>query len=191
MRSRKVTDTERLDNLKTLLALCEFNEKHMKSVNDYYHENGTVQGCPGVTPDAAEIIDKGIAAGEYPDGQPFSAHDVLHEYYEAQRLRREIEELEGRMYKFVGWTFAGGEAGINTEKSRLQLKFYEGVSTIKQITLRQHGFSWSVVDKVWERRLSRDAIHAAASIKFVRPLSGVSPEKLQPYVQEKRGREGR
>ena len=87
MRSRKVTDAERLDNLKTLLALCEFNEKHMKSVNDYYHENGTVQGCPGVTPDAAEIIDKGIAAGEYPDGQPFSTHDVLHEYYEAQRLR--------------------------------------------------------------------------------------------------------
>ena len=34
MRSHRVTDAERLVNLKTLLALSEFNEKHMKSVND-------------------------------------------------------------------------------------------------------------------------------------------------------------
>ncbi|NBK80194.1 hypothetical protein D5272_16860 [bacterium D16-76] len=60
----------------------------------YYREHGTAQGCPGVSTDAAEIIDKGIEAGEFPDGQPFSIHDVLHEYYEAQRLRREIEALE-------------------------------------------------------------------------------------------------
>ena len=87
-------NAKRLDNLKTLLALCELNEKHMKSVNEYFHEHGTVQGCPGISPDAAKIIDKGIETGEFPDGQPFSTHDVLHEYYEAQRLRQKIRELE-------------------------------------------------------------------------------------------------
>ena len=91
---RRETSAKRLENLKTLLALCELNEKHMKSVNEYYREHGTVQGCPGISPDVAEIIDKGIEAGEFPDGQPFPVHDVLHEYYEAQRLRREIEALE-------------------------------------------------------------------------------------------------
>ena len=89
-------NAQRLDSLKTLLALCELNEKHMKSVNEYYRKNGTVQGCPGVSPDAAKIIDKGIETGEFPDGQPFSTHDVLHEYYEAQRLRREIKVLEAQ-----------------------------------------------------------------------------------------------
>ncbi len=89
-------NTQRLDSLKTLLALCELNEKHMKSVNEYYRENGTMQGCPGVSPDAAKIIDKGIATGEFPDGQPFSTHDWLHEYYEAKRLLREIKVLEAQ-----------------------------------------------------------------------------------------------
>ena len=31
------TSTKRLENLKILLALCELNEKHMKSVNEYYY----------------------------------------------------------------------------------------------------------------------------------------------------------
>ena len=69
MRSRKVTDAERLDNLKTLLTLSEFNEKHMKSVNDYYRENGTVQGCPGVTPAAMPLSMISAASGVTP-GHP-------------------------------------------------------------------------------------------------------------------------
>lgn len=185
------TESERLDRLKSLLALSRTAHTHMERVNAYFREHGTVQGCPGVAPDAAKIIDDGIKQGDYPDGLPFSTHEMLHDYYEIQRLEREIKELEGRMDKFVGWTFLGGEARVNTEKNRLQLKFDEGVSTIRQITLRQYGFSWSSVDKVWERRLSREAIHAASFIKFVRPLSGVSPEKLQSYAQRERRREDR
>jgi len=76
------------------MTLCELNERHMKSVNEYYREHGTVQGHPNVSPEAAVIIDTGIKKGEFPDNLPFSTHDVLHEYYEIQRLKREIEELE-------------------------------------------------------------------------------------------------
>ena len=180
--------SERIDRLKTLLALCELNEQYMQSVNEYYREHGTVQGYPGIMPDVVKIIDDGIKSGEFPDGLPYSNHDLLHDYYEIQRLKREIKTLENRMDQFVGWIFPGGEAVINTEENRLQFKFDKGISTIQQVTLRQYGFSWSEVGGVWERRLGRDAIHAAARIKFVRPPNGVSPEKLQPYAQKEHGR---
>lgn len=86
-------DAKKLSRLQLSLAMCEANERHMKLVNHYYHEHGTVEGCPGVSPEAAEMIDEGIKNGGFPDGQPFPAHTVLHEYYEIQRLKREIEAL--------------------------------------------------------------------------------------------------
>jgi len=90
----KESKSERLNRLKLRLALCEINERHMKSVNKYYREHGTVQGHPNVESGAAAIIDAGIEKGEFPDNLPFSDHDVLHEYYEIQRLKQEIEKLE-------------------------------------------------------------------------------------------------
>jgi len=90
----KESKSEHIDRLKTMLALCEINERHMKSVNEYYREHGTVQGHPHVAPGAAAMIDAGIEKGDFPDGLPFSTHDVLHEYYEIQRLKQEIEKLE-------------------------------------------------------------------------------------------------
>ncbi len=92
----KESKSERIDRLKIMLVLCEMNERFMKSVNEYYREHGTAQGHPGVTPEAAAIIDAGIEKGEseFSDGLPFSNHAVLHEYYEIQRLKQEIEKLE-------------------------------------------------------------------------------------------------
>ncbi len=178
------TDSERLDRLKLLLVVSEASYAHMKRVNDYYRDHGTTQGCPGVALDAVKIIDDGIKSGEFPDGLPFSAHDVMHDYYEIQRLKGEVVELESRMDKFVGWTFAGGEAIVSAEVNRLQLKFAGDVSTVKRFLLKLHGFSWSQFDNVWERRLEREAILAAAHIRFVHPKDGTSPEKIQPYSKE-------
>ncbi len=84
-----------------MLVLCEMNERFMKSMNEYYREHGTVQGHPGVEPRVAAIIDAGIEKreGEFSDGLPYSNHAVLHDYYEIQRLKREIEELESNRTK--------------------------------------------------------------------------------------------
>lgn len=178
------TESERLDRLKTQLVLSEVSYTHTKRVNDYFLEHGTVQGCPGVAEDAVKIIDDGIKSGEFPDNLPFSNHDVMHDYYEIQRLKQEITALESHMDTFIGWTFPGGEAIVNTEENRLRLKFDKDVNFMKQIVLKWHGFIWSPFDSVWERRLEWEAIRAAAHIRFVRPEDGISPEKLQPYAEK-------
>ena len=178
------TESERLDRLQTLLVLTEASYAHINRVNDYFREHGTTQGCPGVDRSAAKVIDDGIRSGEFLDGLPFSNHDVLHDYYEIQRLKHEISALESRMDQFTGWIFPGGEAIISTEENRLQLKFDKGISIVKRLILRRYGFSLSAVDNVWERRLEREAIHAASHIRFVCPKDGISPEKIQPYAEQ-------
>jgi len=90
----KESKSKRIDSLKTMLVLHELNDRFMKSVNEYYREHGTAKGHPGVEPGAAVIIDEGIKKGEFPDGLPYSNYDIQHEYYEIQRLKREIEKLE-------------------------------------------------------------------------------------------------
>ena len=182
------TESERLDKLKTLLVLSKISYAHMNRVNDYFRKHGTTLGCLGVEPDMAKSIDDGIKSGdrEFADGLPFSNHTVKNEYYGIQQLKREIAELESRMDKFTGWAFPGGEAIVNTEENRLQLRFDGEIGMMKRIVLRQRGFSWSIFHIVWERRLSREAIRAAAHIRFVCPDDGISPEQLQPYARKSR-----
>lgn len=179
------TESEQLDRLRTQFVLTEASYAHMKRVNNYFREHGTVMGCHGVDCNAAKIIDDGIESGEFPDGLPFSNHTVLNNYYEIHRLKQKISELVGCMDKFIGWTFPGGEAVISTEENRLQLKFTEVVGIMKRVILSRYGFSRSSCDNVWERRLDRDAIRAAVRIKFVWPKDCISPEDLQPYQKNR------
>ena len=89
--------SEQLNNLKALLTLSEAAHKHMKYVNDYYREHGTTLGCRGVTDEAAKILDSQIEKGNFSDGRPYSDYVLMNAYYDIQRLKREIAELEKRI----------------------------------------------------------------------------------------------
>ena len=89
--------SEQLTNLKAVLTLSEVTHKHMKCVNDYYREHGTTMGCHGVTDEAAKVLDSEIRKGDFSDGVPYSDYVLMNDYYDIQRLKREIAELEKRI----------------------------------------------------------------------------------------------
>lgn len=89
------TNADELNRLQSELVMHTVYKRHMESVNKFYKDNGTTLNCPGVSDKAASLIDAGIKSGEFPDGQPFSQNEILHEYYELQRLGREFEAMGG------------------------------------------------------------------------------------------------
>lgn len=69
---------------------------------------------------------------------------------------------------------------VNQEAGRLQLVFGEKPSPEHRAQLKANGFRWAPKAGVWQRLLNRQAIQAAGRMEFVRPLSGQTPQELQP-----------
>lgn len=186
------TDNPRaVELLERKLAGLEEAQKMMRDTNVYYRKTGTLDGCPSLSPEQAEKV---LASMEMPwraDEKPFPSYMLANNSAEIRRIKKRIGELkQNTEVGFCGWEFAGGKAVASQEYNRLQL-FFDGKPTAEQRwELKQNGFRWAPKAGAWQRLLNHQAVLAAGRIGFIRPLSGKTPQELQPEGMAARQRAG-
>jgi hypothetical protein len=180
-----------LEQLEKKRQKLEQSQQLMKEVNAFYRKHQTLEGCPALNAVQKEELETSMAQPWHPEGKPFPAYALANNNAEIRRIRSRIEELRHHAEAGVcGWKFAGGEAVANLEANRLQL-FFEGKPSPEQrAELKHQGFRWAPKAGAWQRQLNQQAVNAAGRVAFIRPLSGQTPQELQPKAPKKNKQKG-
>lgn len=178
-----------MEQLEKKLQKLEQSQQFMKEVNAFYRKHQTLEGCPALDAGQREKLEASMAQPWHPEGKPFPSYALANNNAEIRRVKSRIEELKHHAeVGFCGWKFAGGEAVANLEMNRLQLIFAEKPAPEQRAELKHQGFRWAPKAGVWQRQLNQQAISAAGRIAFIRPLSGQTPQELQPKEGKKNRR---
>ena len=170
-----------IGQLEQKLERLENSQKLMKDVNAFYRKNKTLEGCPLLNEELTHRLEASMEQPWHYESKPFASYMLSNNSAEIRRLKKRIGELkQNAEVGFCGWEFDGGKAVVNQEAGRLQLVFGEKPSPEHRAQLKANGFRWAPKAGVWQRLLNRQAIQAAGRMEFVRPLSGQTPQELQP-----------
>lgn len=178
-------DIHAVEKLESKLDRLKTTQEHMKTVNSYYRKHKTLEGCPGLSVDAAAKLQASMARDWRKDPVPFPAYMLSNNNANIHRVEQRIQELKKRA-EFAGWEFPSGRAEVNEAENRLQLFFDEKPTEEQRQTLKHGGFRWAPSQGAWQRQLTRNAIYAADRIDFIRPEGGGSISALQPYNRKQR-----
>lgn len=180
-----------MEQLGQKLQKLEDLQQFMKDVNAFYRKNGTLDGCPKLHGEQAEKLKESMTRFWSHQSKPFPSYALANNNAEIRRIKSRIEELKYHTeIGFCGWEFEGGYAVANQEMNRLQLFFEEKPSAEQRSDLRHQGFRWAPNAGAWQRQLNQQAINAAGRVGFVKPLSGKTPQELQPKAEKKNGGKG-
>lgn len=180
-----------LEQLEKKLQKLEQSQQLMKEANVFYRKHQTLKGCPALDAMQKEKLEISMSQPWHPEGKPFPAYALANNNAEIRRIKSRIEELRHHAEAgFCGWKFAGGEAVANLEANRLQL-FFEGKPSPEQrAELKHQGFRWAPKAGAWQRQLNQQAVNAAGRVAFIKPLSGQTPQELQPKALKKNKQKG-
>lgn len=178
-------DIHAVEKLEAKLDGLKIAQEHMKTVNAYYRKHKTLEGCPGLSVDAAAKLRASMARDWRKDPVPFPAYMLSNNNANIHRVEQRISDLKNRA-EFAGWEFPGGRAEVNEGENRLQLFFDEKPTEEQRQALKSSGFRWAPSQGAWQRQLTRNAIYAADRIDFIRPEGGGSISALQPYNRKQR-----
>lgn len=174
----RADDPKAVEMLKENLEGFEGRQEYMQNINDYYKENGTMVGCPGIDEETAIQLDERVNENQ---STPYPGRFFKDNYAEINRLKANIDRLENKPETvFKGWQFTGGEAVINLANNRLQLMFDGKPTDEQRADLKKNGFKWAPTAKAWQRPLDFKSMAAAERIDFIKPLDGRKISDLQP-----------
>lgn len=174
----RADDPKAVEMLKENLEGFEGRQEYMQNINDYYKENGTMVGCPGIDEETAIQLDERVNENQ---STPYPGRFFKDNYAEINRLKANIDRLENKPETvFKGWQFEGGEAVINLANNRLQLMFDGKPTDEQRADLKKNGFKWAPTAKAWQRPLDFKSMAAAERIDFIKPLDGRKISDLQP-----------
>lgn len=174
----RADDPKAVEMLKENLEGFEGRQEYMQNINDYYKENGTMVGCPGIDEETAIQLDERVNENQ---STPYPGRFFKDNYAEINRLKANIDRLENKPETvFKGWQFEGGEAVINLANNCLQLMFDGKPTDEQRADLKKNGFKWAPTAKAWQRPLDFKSMAAAERIDFIKPLDGRKISDLQP-----------
>ena len=173
-------DIHAVEKLEAKLDGLKRDQEQMKAVNAYYRNYKTLEGCPGLTPEAVMELQASMSRDWRKDPVPYPSYMLTNNNANIHRTEQRISDLKNRA-EFVGWEFPGGRAEVNEGENRLQLFFDEKPSEEQRRELKSGGFRWAPSQGAWQRQLTKNAIYAADRISFIRPEGGGSISALQPY----------
>lgn len=181
MSFNKTIKSEDTMKMTQLLENKEFfvkRNEYMEAVNDYYKENGTVVGFPGIENETAYNLDARVSE-EQPVPYPQSFFEENQE--QITRLDAMVERVVQKPETlFKGWQFKGGEAVVNLANNRLQLMFDEKPPEEKRKVLSKNGFKFAYKSTAWQRPLTTKTFSVCDKIDFIKPENGSKPSELQP-----------
>jgi hypothetical protein len=176
-------DALAVPKLEKQLADLTAEQEFMKSVNAYYRKHKTLDGCPDLSEDTIAKLKASMARDWRKDAPPYPSYHLSNNNQNMHRIAQRIEDLKNRS-EFAGWTFEGGRAEANEAENRLQLFFDDKPTEEQRRALKGNGFKWAPSQGAWQRQLTRNAIHSAGRLDFVKPLDGKTPYQLQPFSRK-------
>ena len=158
-------------------------QDYMKRVNEYFSENGTVTGCPGVEEETAILLNSRLSEGQ---AEPYPKSF----FTENEKTMDSLQKMMSRVLEkpetlFRGWRFAGGETVINLANNRLQLVFNDKPSDEIINILKKNGFKWAPKGKAWQRPLNFQTMSVCDKLSFIKPFDGRKPTDIQPKMPKK------
>lgn len=173
-------DHDAVQKLKVKLEGLEREQERMKAVNAYYRKHKTLDGCPGLDPEATERLKASMARDYRKDPRPYPAFHLTNNNAMIRQTKRRIEELIQRAEtEYEGWAFEGGEVKMDRQANRLQVFFHEKPDRDTCSAMRHGGFRWAPSVGAWQRQLTDNAIYAAKHLDCLRPLPGEQPAQEQ------------
>ena len=171
-------DVQAFEKLNENYDHIKSRQDFMQKVNDYFKENGRVEGCPGVEFETLANIHERMKDNiglPYPESF-FNTNSKTMEMLQSM-MNRVADNPETL---FRSWHFKGGEAVVNLANNRLQLMFDEKPTQENLTKLKQHGFKWAPKVKAWQRQLTHKTMAVCDKIDFLKPFDGKKPTDLQP-----------
>lgn len=179
----KSSDPDAVTKLQENIDAIEKRLEYMQTVNDFYRQNSTTLGCPGVAYEAAVGLDARVKDGQ---ATPYPGQFFTENKHEIDRLKGVIDRLNNNPESvFKCWDFEGGEAVVNLANNRLQLMFNERPSDEQIGTLKQNHFKWAPKAKAWQRPLSHQTMGLADKVYFIKPIDGRKPTDIQPKAPKR------
>jgi hypothetical protein len=173
-----------VEKLESKLQGLQEAQEAMKAVNAYYRKYKTLDGCPYYSEDEKAKIQSSMSRDWRTDPVPFPSYALTNNGANIRRIQQRIEDLKNKS-EYAGWTFEGGKAEINETENRLQLFFDEKPTDEQRAALKRNGFKWSPTQGAWQRQLTKNAIHSAGYMDFIKPTEGKTPYQLQPFAHKK------
>ena len=160
-------DPEALTRLRQKLENLERSQERMKAINAALRIKDTEKSNAALR--ALGCSDSDITELRTPDFRGrigFPAYALSNNNATIRSVKQRIAQLEAMASGPApeGWTFDGGEVICNVEENRLQIRFDDIPDNETRGRLKANGFRWSRWGGVWQRQLTRNAIHAARSI---------------------------
>lgn len=151
-------DPNAVEKLKEKLTRLEEKHDLGKKMNVYWRKHGTMTGCPGVSEETAEKINKDMK-NAYSWIQNNGPYTTTNTNAEIKRLKKRIEELAKRdEVESMSFTFDGGKVVHNSDINRLQIFFDEKPSEELRTKLKKNGFKWAPSQNAWQRQFTSNAI---------------------------------
>jgi hypothetical protein len=176
-------DTRAAEKLQAKLDGLQEAQEAMKAANAYYRKHKTLDGCPDLTEDVINKLKASMSRDWRKDPVPFPSYQLTNNNANIHRIEQRIEELKSKS-EYAGWTFEGGRAEANEAENRFQLFFDEKPTDEQRNALKKNGFKWAPSQGAWQRQLTKNAIHAAGYINFIKPTEGKTPYQLQPFAHK-------
>lgn len=176
-------DHDAVMKLEENIGMLESRLTYMQSVNDYYKENGTMEGYPEISEETATELNARVGEGQ---STPYPGKFFIDNRKEIERLKANIDRLQNKPETvFKSWQFNGGEAVINLANNRLKLMFDEKPSDEVISTLKKNGFKWAPKGKAWQRPLTHQTMSVCDKISAIKPLDGRKTTDIQPKEPKK------
>ncbi len=176
-------DNLAVEKLESKLAGLKESQEHMKAVNAYYRKHKTLDGCPHLSEDVIAKLKVSMSRDWWQNPVPFPSYALSNNNANIRSTQQRIDDLKNKS-EYAGWTFEGGKAEINEAENRLQLFFDEKPSDEQRAALKKHGFKWAPSQSAWQRQLTKNAIHSAGYLDFIKPDNGKTPYQLQPFSRK-------
>jgi len=161
-------DPEAMEKLQAKLKGLQAEQAMMKAVNAYYRKHKTMDGCPELTPEARQGIEKSWSMGWYV-GIPFPRYALSNNNAEINRTKKRIEALHiVDEMEHVEIEFDGGMIVTNEEINRVQIIFDSKPDEDVRRELKSWGFRWSPREGAWQAQRTPAYLHRAKRICHVR-----------------------
>ena len=157
------------------------SQNDMKEVNAYYRKHKTLEGCTVFAQDTLMKLQAAMSRDWRKNPVPFPAYTLSNNSANIRRLMDRVNELKSRS-EYAGWEFDGGRAEANEAANRLQLFFDEKPTDEQRQVLKRNGFKWAPSQGAWQRQLTKNAVHSAGYMDFIKPTDGRTPYQHQPFA---------
>lgn len=160
-------DPEAMDKLQAKLEGLQEDQAMMKAVNAYYRKHKTLDGCPELTPEVRQAIEKSWSMGWYV-GIPFPPYALSNNNAEINRIKKRLDALRVvDAMEHVEIEFEGGVIVTNEEINRVQILFDEKPDEAVRRELKSWGFRWSPSEGAWQAQRTPRYLQRAKRICHV------------------------